>query len=75
MEGAWREFLTLSAGAGVHEVQSLNSPFPAHYIGVEPRREKRDSRITCMCMLQMNQSKMTSRDKHARVKLLAQMTN
>ena len=39
-------------------VQALNSPFArgAPYIGVEPRRAKRKSRITCMRMLITNQS-------------------
>ncbi len=37
-------------------VQSLNSLFHAPFIGVEPWRAKRESRITCMRMLRMNQS-------------------
>ena len=32
-------------------VQSLNSPFFPSPIGAEPGRAKRESRITCMCML------------------------
>ena len=38
-------------------VQSLNSPFFAPHIGVEPGRAKLESRITCMRMLRTNQSK------------------
>ena len=40
-------------------VQSLNSPFFLPPIGAEPGRAKRESRITCMCMLRTNQSKTT----------------
>ena len=34
-------------------VQSLNSPFFPPHIGAEPRRAKRESRITCMRMLRI----------------------
>ena len=40
-------------------VQSLNSPFFPPHIGAEPGRAKGESRITCMRMLRMNQSKIS----------------
>ena len=52
-----------------HLVQSLNSPFFPPPIGAEPRRAKRESRITCMRMLRTNQSKI----KRVHTTLLASM--
>ncbi len=41
-------------------VQSLNSLFRTPFIGVEPKREKRESRITCMRMRQIPTSPLKS---------------
>ena len=46
-------------------VQSLNSPFFPPLIGAEPGRTKEESRIICMRMIRMNQSK--NRRKQARL--------
>ena len=46
-------------------VQSLNSLFPATYIGVKPRREKKESRITCMRMLEKELIKNDLKEMHA----------
>ena len=46
-------------GMRIDVVQSLNSPFFPSHIGAEPGRAKEESRITCMCMLRTNQSKIT----------------
>ena len=40
-------------------VQPLNSTFFPPHVGAEPGRAKEESRITCMRMLRMNQSKIT----------------
>ena len=49
----------ISGKVPYHLVQSLNSPFFPPHIGAEPGRAKEESRITCMRMLRMNQSKIT----------------
>ena len=55
----FRLFAKLPGNLPAGLVQSLNSPFFPPHIGAEPRRAKRESRITCMRTLRTDQSKIT----------------